>query len=491
MTKDKDKMANTGATPDFLEIETDNFVSPNAANDMPEDGFIPLDMGTDAPVAPGWTVAETSVEAPAALASNPLAIETSVVTGPVSGAFGTIRAVETPVTGSTHPLDTNPTMVTHEGPDVFQARRLALGLPANARLPAPTVMRNAVTTNAPVATQTVIAAITPGTLIANLLKDGKGKIFLIGRSDRRATHRTRTEIIAALATVDRADLAPRIKTSKAQFGEVMRGLNAPGQRMKAWNVTRADLKRKGEEWPEGLASRWCVGLLDGSDALGSLGEKVLIADLMENNEIRFYGGNDTLHQKVSDAFVARVGEEMYNATDVLNWFRRMMADNFCTVEMSGAIFVPGNEQATESVCGMIAALKPVMSRSITTIDAVSGQGLFDGLAQGLLDEVTEIQESYHDACERAIERDKAKLLKSNPDATEADLDLVARRAVVLPEAAGTYVRRLNEKSDRVNGYETMLGTEAVAPVRALIASLRATIEPLCDSTSAMAANIEF
>lgn len=340
------------------------------------------------------------------------------------------------------------------------------------------------------ATPAVVAAITPGTLIANLLRDRNGKIFSTGRADRRATHRSRAELVAALATVERTDLAPRIKTNKAQFGEVMRGLNAPGLRMRAWNVTRRDVQKQGQEWPEDLASRWCVGVLDGTDALGSLGEKVLIADLLETNEIRFTGGNDAMRQKVSEAFTARIGDQVYNATDLLNWFRRVMLEEFHAVYLAGMIFVPGNVEATAPVCGMIRALKPVMSRQIVEIDAVTGEGLLAGLAEGLQDEIQEIQDAYDLACDLARKRDRAKVLKATPNAAEADLELAERRAKVLPEAAGSLLRRINEKTDKVNGYETMLGSDVIKPVRDMIKSLRETIEPLCDSTSAMAANIE-
>lgn len=336
---------------------------------------------------------------------------------------------------------------------------------------------------------TVVAAVTPGTLIAALLQDRNGKIFSAGRADRRATHRSRTEVVAALASIGRADLAPRLKTNKAQFGEVMRGLNAPGLRMRAWNVTRRDVQKAGQEWPADLASRWCVGVLDGTDALGSLGEKVLIADLLENNEIRFTGGNDTMHQKVNEAFAARMGEQTYNATDLLNWFRKTM-EEFYAVQFAGMIFVPGNAEATGPVCAFVNAMRPVLSRTIAEIDAVSGQGLIDGLAQGLLEEIEEIEAAYELHCDLARKRDRAKVLKATPNASEADLELAERRAVVLPEAAGSILRRINEKSDKVRGYETMLGTDALRKVRALMADLRAKVEPLCDGTSAMAAAIE-
>lgn len=369
-----------------------------------------------------------------------------------------------------------------QGPSGMLAQsRAARGeMPARALAGAPTVE----------ATPAVVAAITPGTLIASLLRDRNGKIFSAGRADRRATHRSRGEVVAALSAIGRADLAPRIKTNKAQFGEVMRGLNAPGLRMRAWNVTRRDVQKAGQEWPEGLESRWCVGVLDGSDALGSLGEKVLIADLMENNEITFTGGNDTMHQKVSEAFAARMGEQTYNATDLLNWFRRVMQEQFHAIQFAGMIFVPGNAEHTGPVCAFVTALRPVMSRSIVEIDAVTGQGLIAGLAEGLQDEIQEIVDAYDLACDLARKRDRAKVLKAQPNASEADLELAERRAVVQERAATSLLARLNEKSDKVDGYETMLGTDAVRNVRAMMEDLRGKLTPLCSSLAQRAAALE-
>jgi hypothetical protein len=550
MTQDTDMAPNL--------IEINNFVSPNAANDAPDDTGMDLEMdfpvaavevmdalAAHAPVATipnGWTVAETGTETPVVVDALPVEIDsgttleadlttiaaqgTANALGQASGslAAGTMRGVGfsnaqgyvtalangvkqgtadlykrtlastyaytaeqiaaltiTIIPEGDLPVSMNPVVIDARVNGVIPVFNRATRQAQQAALPTQTTTPE---------TTAIQAAITPGTLIANLLQDRSGKIYLVGRSDRRATHRTRTELVAALSTVARADLAPRLKTSKAQFGEVMRGLNAPGLRMRAWNVTRRDVQKAGQEWPADLASRWCVGVLDGTDALGSLGEKVLIADLLVNNEIRFTGGNDAMHQKVNEAFSARIGEEVYNATDVLNWFRRMMQDEYHTVSVASGIFVPGNAEQTATVSAMVAALRPVMSRSIVEIDAVTGQGLLMGLAEGLADEVSEIAEAFDTAQEKARDRDRAKLLKATPNASQDEIDLAMARAVVLPEAAATFVRRLNDKTDRVTGYEFMIGTDLVKPVRAAIAALRAKVEPLCDATSLMGANIE-
>lgn len=512
-------------TQDSLPIEIDNFVSPNAAIAVDSDDGMDLEM--DALVAQENADADdyardmaereaaTAVEAPtmdfADIASE--SATNAAVQGSGSLADGTMRAVGfsnaqgyvTALANGVKRATADSYLATLKlayGYNGAQLGALKVTIIPETVLPVGAGIVHAATGpdifsrgyKAPgtqvAAPTSVVAVITPGTLIANLLQDRKGKIFGAGRADRRATHRSRTELVAALETIGRTDLAPRLKTSKAQFGEVMRSLNAPGQKMKAWNVTRADLKKACQEWPEDLASRWCVGVLDGTDALGSLGDKVLIADLTEANEIRFVGGSDTLRQTVTEAFTSRIGEQTYNATDILNWFRRVMSEEFHMVQWASFMFIPGNEDQTVPVVAFVNAMRPVMSRSIGEIDAVTGEGLLNGLAEGLHDELCEISDRYDLACDLARKRDRAKLLKANPAASDVELELCERRAVVLPEAATALVRALSEKADKVQGYETMLGSDAVKPVRALLASLRATIEPLCDSTSAMAAVIE-
>jgi hypothetical protein len=507
---------NTNTNPDFIALDMDPTPVAQPADDSTDD-MIALDMG-DAPSNAAHAIeAQADTETPSTLASTLADIVTGsdASTRQVSGSLadGTMRAVGfSTAEGYVTALANGVKRATADS--YLATLRLAYGyngaqlgalkvtiIPEVALPVGPGIVhmptgpdifsKGYKAPGTQVATEAaVVAVITPGTLIANLLQDRKGKIFGAGRADRRATHRTRAELVAALETIGRADLAPRLKTSKAQFGEVMRSLNAPGQKMKAWNVTRADVRKACQEWPADLASRWCVGVLDGTDSLGSLGDKVLIADLTEANEIRFIGGSDTLRQKVTEAFTARIGEQTYNATDILNWFRAVMTSEFHMVQWASFMFIPGNEEQTGPVCAFVNALRGVMSRSIGEIDAVTGEGLLHGLAEGLSDEISEIEERYELACDLARKRDRAKLLKANPAASDVELELCERRAVVLPEAATSLVRALNEKADKVKGYETMLGTEVVKPVRDAIASLRATLEPLCDSTSAMAAVIE-
>lgn len=406
--------------------------------------------------------------------------------------------------GTDRQVSQNPTVVTADGPSVFERRRIALGLPLNARLTreqtlvADRIMRGEITLTeaqallvpptqaTPVVAPQVDRGIMPREqILRDLVDQSPGVCITMSRAERRSTHVKLPDVRTALEAVGMGDLAPRRKTEKRQFGEVMRSLNTSETR--AWFVTRRDMARTETEWPTDLVARWCVGTLDGSDSLGSLGEKVLIADLLDNGEIRFTGGSDMLRARVEDAFATRCGEMLLNATDLLTWFRdRVLPEHFHALDCAGAIYVPGDSTRLDT---LVNAIRPIMSRRITLWDVVSGASLTGSLIQGLDQMLDEIAADYATDVEKAQDRERNKIKKQRSEYTDADLDLAARRAVVLPERAGTYLRRLNDAQAYLDGLKKLLGDDTEA-VKARLAALRTTIEPLCDATSAMGAAIE-
>jgi len=382
------------------------------------------------------------------------------------------------------PVGTGTIVAPPEGTlNVFQQRRVDAGLAPNARMRAP--VHATITTPTPTVPEIDRGILPREQILRDLAEQSPGTLITVARAQRRATHVPRSVIANALAGTEFADMAPRVKSDKRQFGEVMRGLNS--QEFRTWAITRRDVQKTGQEWPESLVARWCMGALDGSDQLGTLGEKVLIADLLDNGEIRFTGGSDVLRQKVIDAFAQRMGEAILTATDLLTWFRdRVLPEFFHAFDCAGAIYVPGNPERLER---FLALVSPHMSRRITLWDMVSGKKLSDSLMQGLIQMLDEIEADYGTDCEKAVEREQNKVRKQNPDHTDEDLALAARRAVVLPERAGTYLRRLNDAQCYLDGLKKLLGDDT-ASIRARLTGIRGVIEPLCDATSAMGAAIE-
>ncbi len=322
-------------------------------------------------------------------------------------------------------------------------------------------------------------------LIAGLVSSGRGIVVSPGRA-QHGVARPASQLRAALAKIDRADLAPRLKSGKAQFGEVMQGLNGNGFR--AWSVTRKDVSKAGEVWPTDVVSRWIVGTLDGGADLGKLGDKELVAELTRDGEIRFVGGSSSLRERLTREFEARVTEQSYNATDLLDWLRSAVAKDHHAIEWGGFWYVPGTEEQVKPVQDLIAAVKPLLGRSIAVGYVMSEKGLVGGLAESLFDEASKINEVFQDAQLAASERERAKALKDGK--TEAEANIAAKRAVVLAGAAATIMKRCNEVAERIEGYAAMLGVECTKPARALVNQLRETVEPLCDDSSTRAAMLE-
>lgn len=379
------------------------------------------------------------------------------------------------------------------GPSVFEQRRIALGLAPNARIPANMRpgARVATPEATPVAPPRIEGVLPREAVLANLANEGSGVYFSAGRADRRKTHNKLADMVTALGP-EFQDLAPRVKSSKAQFGEVMRGIKNAYDRhstIHAWNVTRADVQRKQQSWPADLASRWCVGLRDGSDQLGTLGEKVLVADLLVDGTIRFVGGTDETRARVIGEFDAKVGGAVFNSTDLLAWLRRTLESEFHAIETVGRYYIPGNHPVGGRLDRFRMAVTPLLGRGTAIDDVITGARLTEALLSGITEKLDGISEDYAEDCTKAQARDVAKLLKVNPEATEGEIAIVTRRAVVLSERAGTYLARINDAQAYVDGLAKLLGDDT-AGVRARLAALRSTIEPLCDSTTAMGAAIE-
>ncbi len=468
----------TNENPDFIALDMGPTTIATPADDS---DFIALDMG--APEATPVATAEiTETPAPATTEASTvdfaaLAEASALNAAGTAGAVGSIRrdGYIAPTGNDGNSVVSDPAVAEHNRRVMAEARaERATRAPVVATITTPTL-------------PTIDRGLLPreATLRA-MAEESPGTLITVARAQRRATHVPLRVMVAALAGTEFADFAPRQKSDKRQFGEVMRSINS--QEFRTWAITRRDVQNAGQEWPTSLEARWCMGALNGSDDLGSLGEKVLIADLLDNGEIRFTGGSDVLRQKVLDAFATRCGEKILTATDLLTWFRdRVLPEHFHAFDCAGAIYVPGNPARIESFLALIA---PHMSRRITLWDMVTGKKLSDSLMQGLIQMLDEIDADYGTDVEKAREREQNKVRKQNPDShTDADLEVAARRAVVLPERAGTYLRRLFDCQAYLDGLKKLLGDDTNV-VRERLAAIKATIEPLCDSTSAMGAAIE-
>jgi hypothetical protein len=374
-----------------------------------------------------------------------------------------------PLPDQSGPISQNPTRHVPTGPSIFDR-------PRSQRAFRPGV-------NATVATIVEAAPLMKtGDLIMGSVAAGQGASVSWSRS-RHAVSCPSTKLREALATIGREGDAPKLKSTKAQFGDVMQGLNNNGLMARA--AVKAVAARQGLAWPQTVASRWIVGSMDATADLGSLGEKHLVADLHDNGTVTFTG-DETLGARVRSAFDARVASNVYDSTDLIQWLEKMLRRVHHGITWGGMIYVPSGE--VEAVKQLIGAVKTLMGRAFAVACVTTEEGLIEGLVEGLAEEAADVGKKFTDAQDMARERArKAALLAEK---SEAEADLAARRAVVLSGAAATILREIATVSERVRGYEALLGAERVAGVKATLTALDAQVRPLVDDTSARFAALD-
>jgi len=338
----------------------------------------------------------------------------------------------------------------------------------------PTATSNATITKAPL--------LKAGELIMGSIAAGQGAACSWSRA-RHAVNVPANDLYAALVPIGRSDIAPRLKSSKAQFGDVMSSLNHNGLTARA--ATKAESVKQGSTWAKHIVSRWIVGSVDFTAALGSLGDKTLVAELTEAGEIQFTG-DELIAARVRSTFAARVAGNVYDSTDLIQWFERVLRIVHHGVTWGGMVYVPAGE--VEAVKELVGAIKSLMGRSFAVACVTTEEGLIAGLADGLLDEVADIERKLITAQGNAAERELKKAAAAGGDA--AAQELAARRAVILTGAASTLLRECGDVGERITGYTTMLGEAATKFASARLAALRSKIEPLVDDTSARFAALD-
>lgn len=335
------------------------------------------------------------------------------------------------------------------------------------------------------AEQAALAAPMKATLLHGLVESGRGLVVSPGRAQHGVVCPA-SDLRAALALIDRDDLAPRIKSSVAQFGTVMGALNGNG--LRSWAAKRREAAATGESWPADVVSRWIVGTLNGGGQLGSLGDKELIAELTTAGEVQFTGGNAVLRGSVTEAFAVRVAEQAYNATDLLAWFRRVLRTAFHGVEWGGFTYCPGRKEQVAPIRAFIAAIKPLLGRTIGVGEAITDEGMTEGIGESFNDEIVAVERAYTVAKSAAANREYSKAHKAGLPA--ADCELAGKRAVVLSDAAGSRLDDLRTIATKIDGFAPMLGELTTKALRARIAALTAILTPLIDASSERFRNLE-
>lgn len=512
-------MSTAESAPDtVIEIEIDNFVSPDAANDRPSDDFLPLDMG-DAPVRA--LVADT---APAALATDtdtdsaPLMVPTSVQTSNVTTTPGSVRmgGYVTP-TGRSSFDDSalTPTEI------AIREENRARSAEHAARMRA-----NAARQNAPVpampGTDNPNAVILPA-ITATITTDDRAaglKLAWNPAESKGGFEIARDAIVDLLTANGMADLAPGIPASRGQFGKVMKEFNSAqsredrdeNTRLWAKPVTRREYELQGKIWPTALASRYVVGVLDTTDNLGTLGEKEMVVSLVETYpdsnqfEIQFTGGSDRLRSAVMARFSHLIGTAAYNVTTTLTWYQDTLVKHFDAVRCGYAMLIVdrGDEDSAkrieraEAFTNVLQGPNPyeaseIMGRKLAPERVVSRSGytwqnFCQTLGGGMLDDVKALGKEF--AKEYALAQTAAREAESaRPDATPESIELAARRALIGSERAnGKHNRLLGSLTAlqaRATALVEVIGRQHATPAINACEALRTEWAPKCYAVSAL------
>lgn len=310
--------------------------------------------------------------------------------------------------------------------------------------------------------KTGAALLRAGDLIAGSIVGGAGGDFSWAGKGQI----TRAALLAALAEIGREGDAPAAKEARAQAGRAVDTLRPLGYHVHA--VQGAERK----SLPSHVAHRYIVGRALVQDAAAGIGEeygkRVLVVDLHQDDTMHCTG-DEGLASKVKADFEARCASDIYISADLTTWLQRTLRYVHGATRFGVGWYVPARQrEEAERLTRAIAKIWGESWRHGMPVAACSH--LFEGLVEGLSDEITKLEEAWAGAQEEARE---------------------ARRERVGAAKAGGLLARIFETSERVRGYAVLLGDEIVAPLRARLATLDGAIRPLTDDTTARASMLEF
>lgn len=292
---------------------------------------------------------------------------------------------------------------------------------------------------------------------------------------------------SALVAIERENDAPERKSALAYAGDAV---DAMKNRM--YDTARLP----NSELPDGIKARWIVGRkLSGREinAGDAYGTALLVVSLKDDDTLAF-DGDLALASQVRSRYATATAKQILKSDTLTSWLGRILRTRHGAVKRGHVWYVPGGQ--ADAARALIDAISPLWGDH-EHIPVTTGPDLFRSLTRGLLCEAQAIEIDLHKSTvlARAAARKQAeKTERERFGATDASVtaagDLAERRGTVSSVVAARLLRELGDVAARVGGYEAMLGADAVASVKNLIAVLRRTLEPLTDDTSARAAMLE-
>lgn len=282
---------------------------------------------------------------------------------------------------------------------------------------------------------------------------------------------TRGKLIEALATIDRVDDAPAAKDARAQIGRAVRTLANDYDVSALQGAARTDL-------PKGVSHAHIVcRKLTGSDistaasgALGEVTQQILLRVYLHDDDTVTCDGDQALAARVLTDYDRRTADQVLISADLTGWLQQTLIRRHGASSYGRHWYVPGGQRdaavaLTRAVRSTGWGCRWLHGSTLTTEAAV-----IEGLTEGLADEIAAVEAVWSKAQESATED---------------------RKAGVSTRTAASTLAKLIEVGERIRGYALLLGDEAIAPLRARVATLESIIRPLCDDTSARGSLLEF
>lgn len=290
-----------------------------------------------------------------------------------------------------------------------------------------------------------------------------------------------------LAPLGLEDLAPSPPSAVRHAGDAVAAL-----RGRDYDTTRLP----SNDLPDGINARWLVGrkltgkAISAGDAYGTA---LLVVSLHDDETISF-DGDATLAATVRATYQTSTAKETLRSNTLTPWLSGLLYKQFRAVKRGHVWYVPAG--CAEQARKLIEAIAPLWGDH-ELMPVTTGKDLMRSLTRGLSDEVSalvaELAKRTIDAQDRAEEKARKEAADRKLTGTHGEVNMVEiarKRATVSGTVANSIMARLATVAARAEGYTAALGEESTKAVKAEIATLRATLEPLADDASLRAAMLE-
>lgn len=268
-------------------------------------------------------------------------------------------------------------------------------------------------------------------------------------------HLTRRDaLLDCLTSIGMSSLAPKAPTGIAHLGEAMQRLN-----------NNSLIARRSDDAPDGVDARHFVWAIKDARTTGSLGTADLIVDLTDGvltftPPVCTVEINDQTVDAVfavQNAYDKRIAGETYNSTTMLAWLKDTLVGTCYARACYDTVYVgAGQVDRARVLVDALDATGVMGRRMVGLVTMPTDRGLRAGLLCGFIVEIEKIEKSIDDG-------------KVSPI---------------------TLIQDLYRYQKAVEGFEVLIGVDAVADLKAKITGMHLTCSARLDALSERTANLE-